>query len=154
MKRFLALLVALLLLPLPASADPEIVPGSNVNLVARDGRIPVTISNPDAEPIEVTVWAESTSFRLEVLESVTVLVPAASTAIADIPVKALANGPVQIRVWMEVDGVRIGEESIVDIAVNYDIELFLLVSLGMLMFALIMVGIFRTTLKLRRRPVE
>ncbi|MEK9578037.1 MAG: DUF6049 family protein [Aquiluna sp.] len=154
MKRLLALLIALFLLPLPASADPEIVPGSNVNLVARDGRIPVTISNPDTVPIEVTVWAESTSFRLEVLESVTVLVPAASTAIADIPVKALANGPVQIRVWMEVDGVRVGEETVVDIAVNYDIELFLLVSLGMLMFALIMVGIFRTTLKLRRRPVE
>jgi hypothetical protein len=153
-KRLLALLIALFLLPLPASADPEIVPGSNVNLVARDGRIPVTISNPDTVPIEVTVWAESTSFRLEVLESVTVLVPAASTAIADIPVKALANGPVQIRVWMEVDGVRVGEETVVDIAVNYDIELFLLVSLGMLMFALIMVGIFRTTLKLRRRPVE
>ncbi len=154
MRRLLALLLALLLLPLPASADPEIVPGSNVNLVARDGRIPITISNPDLEPIEVTVFAESTSFRLEVLESATVLVPASSTAIADIPVKAIANGPVQIRVWIEVDGTKIGEETIVDINVNYDIELFLLVSLGMLMFMLIMVGIFRTTLKLRRRPVE
>jgi len=153
-RRLLALLLALLLLPLPASADPEIVPGSNVNLVARDGRIPITISNPDLEPIEVTVFAESTSFRLEVLESATVLVPASSTAIADIPVKAIANGPVQIRVWIEVDGTKIGEETIVDINVNYDIELFLLVSLGMLMFMLIMVGIFRTTLKLRRRPVE
>jgi len=153
-RRLLALLLALLLLPLPASADPEIVPGSNVNLVARDGRIPITISNPDLEPIEVTVFAESTSFRLEVLESAKVLVPASSTAIADIPVKAIANGLVQIRVWIEVDGTKIGEETIVDINVNYDIELFLLVSLGMLMFMLIMVGIFRTTLKLRRRPVE
>lgn len=154
MRRLLALLVALLLLPLPASAEPEIVPGSSINLVARDARIPVTISNPDAEPIEVTVYAESTSFRLEVLESATLTVPPASTAIAELPVRAIANGPVLIRVWLEVDGERIGESTEVEINVNYDVELFILVSLGMLMFALIMVGIIRTTLKLRRRPVE
>ena len=154
MRKLLALLLAILLLPLPASADPEIVPGSNINLVARDGRIPVTISNPDPEPIRVTVFGESTSFRLEVLDSATVFVPASSTAIAELPVKALANGPVQIRVWVELDGQEIGEPTTVDISVNYDIELFILVSIGMVMFALILVGIFRTTLKLRRRPVE
>ena len=154
MRKLLALLIALLMLPLPASADPEIVPGSNINLVARDARIPITLSNPDPDPIEVTVYAESTSFRLEVLESSTVVVPSASTAIAELPVKALANGPVQIRVWIEVDGKQVGDYTTIDVSVNYDIELFILVSIGMLMFALILVGIFRTTLKLRRRPVE
>lgn len=154
MKRVLALLLALILLPLPASADPEIVPGSNINLVARDARIPVTIQNPDSEPVEVVVYAESTSFRLEVLDSATVLVPAASTAIAELPVKAIANGPVQIRVWIEVDGEAVGVSQTIDISVNYDVELFLLVSLGVLMFALVIIGIFRTTMKLRRRPSE
>lgn len=154
MRKLLAALLIFLLIPTPASAEPEIVPGSSINLVARDARIPVTISNPDLEPVEVTIYAESTSFRLEVLDSATVTVPASSTAIAEIPVKAIANGPVQIRVWLEVDGERLGDEMLVDISVNYDVELFILVSLGMLMFALIMVGIFRTTLKLRRREVE
>lgn len=154
MRRILALLLALILLPLPASADPEIVPGSNINLVARDARIPVTIQNPDSEPVEVIVYAESTSFRLEVLDSATVLVPATSTAIAELPVKAIANGPVQIRVWIEVDGEVVGDSQTIDISVNYDVELFLLVSLGVLMFALVIIGIFRTTMKLRRRPSE
>lgn len=154
MRRLVGLLLLLLLPALPASADPEIVPGSNINLVARDARIPVTISNPDADPVEVIVYAESTSFRLEVLDSTAVVVPSGSTAIAEIPVKAIANGPVQIRVWIEVDGQQVGESSLVEVSVNYDVELFILVSLGMLMFALIMVGIFRTTLKLRRREIE
>jgi P pilus assembly chaperone PapD len=71
----IALALLLLLIPLPASADPEVVPGSQINLVARDARIPITVNNPDLQPIEVTLKAESTSFRLEVLEDVTVLLP-------------------------------------------------------------------------------
>ena len=154
MKRLLAALLALLMVPLPASAEPEIVPGSNINLVARDARIPVTISNPDLEPITVTLVGESTSFRLEVLESAEVLVPAQSTQLAEIPVRAIANGPVEIRVWLEVDGERIGDETVLAVNVNYDVELFLLVSFAVAMFALMIVGVIRTTLKLRRRSVE
>lgn len=154
MKRLLAALLALLMVPLPASAEPEIVPGSNINLVARDARIPVTISNPDLEPITVTLVGESTSFRLEVLESAEVLVPAQSTQLAEIPVRAIANGPVEIRVWLEIDGERIGDETVLAVNVNYDVELFLLVSFAVAMFALMIVGVIRTTLKLRRRSVE
>ena len=154
MKRLLATLLALLMVPLPASAEPEIVPGSNINLVARDARIPVTISNPDLEPITVTLVGESTSFRLEVLESAEVLVPAQSTQLAEIPVRAIANGPVEIRVWLEIDGERIGDETVLAVNVNYDVELFLLVSFAVAMFALMIVGVIRTTLKLRRRSVE
>ena len=154
MRRLLAALLALLMVPLPASAEPEIVPGSNINLVARDARIPVTISNPDLEPVTVTLVGESTSFRLEVLESAEVLVPAQSTQLAEIPVRAIANGPVEIRVWLEVNGERIGDETVLAVNVNYDVELFLLVSFAVAMFALMIVGVIRTTLKLRRRSVE
>jgi hypothetical protein len=150
-KRFLATLAVLLLIPLPAAAEPEIVPGSSINLVARDARIPVTISNPDAEPVTVTLVAESTSFRLEVLETAEVLVPAGSTQLAEIPVRAIANGPVEIRVWLEIDGGQIGAESVIEVSVNYDVELFLLVSFAVAMFALMIVGVIRTTLRLRRR---
>ncbi|CAB4571698.1 unannotated protein [freshwater metagenome] len=152
--RKIALALLLVLIPLPASADPEVVPGSQINLVARDARIPITVSNPDLEPIEVVVVAESTSFRLEVLEQVTVLIPAQSTQIAEVPVRAIANGPVQLRVWLEVNGEKVSEEQLVSINVNYDVELFLLVTFGVVMFALVMVGVARTTIKLRRRSID
>lgn len=152
--RKLALALVFLLIPLPASADPAVVPGSQINLVARDARIPITVSNPALMPIEVVVRAESTSFRLEVLESVTVTIPAQSTEIAEVPVKAIANGPVQLRVWLEVNGERVSEEQLITINVNYDVELFLLVSFGVVMFALVIVGVARTALKLRRRSVD
>lgn len=153
MRRLIALISIFLLLPLPATAAPEIVPGSVINLVARDARIPITLSNPDSEPVDVVLKAESTSFRLEVAQQVEVTIPAQSTQLAELPVRALANGPVEIRVWLEVAGERVSEDQLISINVNYDVELFLIVSFGVAMFALVIVGIIRTTLKLRRRSI-
>lgn len=153
MRRFLALLLALVMLPMPASAaDVEIVPGSNINLVARDTRIPVTVKNNTDEAVTVVVKGVATSFRLEVLDSAEVLIPPQSSALAELPVTAIANGPVQIAVWIEEkSGERLGDDVIVDINVAYDVELFLLVSLAVAMFALIIVGVIRTAIKLGRR---
>ena len=154
MRRFLGGLALLLLVPMPASAEPEIVPGSSINLVARDARIPVTISNPDSEPVTVTLVAESMSFRLEILEEAEVLVAAGSTQLAEIPVRAIANGPVEIRVWIEIDGEQVGQASIISVNVNYDVELFLLVTFAVAMFALMIVGVIRTAVRLRRKNFE
>ncbi len=153
MRRFLALLLALVMLPMPASAaDVEIIPGSNINLVARDSRIPVTVKNNTDETVTVVVKGVATSFRLEVLDSAEVLIPPQSSALAELPVTAIANGPVQIAVWVEQkSGERLGEDVIVDINVAYDVELFLLVSLAVAMFALIIIGVIRTAIKLGRR---
>jgi len=146
-------LLALVLLPLPSFAqDAEIVPGSNINLVARDARIPVTVKNNTDEPITVLVKGKTTSFRIEVLEPAEVLIPPQSSAVAELPVRAIANGPVEIAVWVEqLSGERIGPDVIVQINVAYDVELFLLVSLAVAMFALLVVGVIRTTMKLSRR---
>jgi hypothetical protein len=155
-KRFLLGLLVLLMLPLPASGVEQIhiVPGSNVNLVARDGRIPITVQNPHDETVTVVVRGVSTSFRLEVLEAQELTIPARTSAVAELPVRAIANGPVQVRVWLEVEGKPIGDETLMDIQVNYDIELFLIVSLAVAMFGLIVVGVFRTVLKLARSRGE
>jgi len=153
-KRAVALVLAMLMLPLPASADVEIVPGSDVNLVARDANIPITVRNTSDQTLEVQVVGESTSFRLEVLEAAAVTIPAQSSQIAELPVRAIANGPVQIRVWLELDDVRVSEDTFIDVNVNYDVELFLLVSFAVAMFALMIVGVIRTTLRLRRRQSE
>ena len=154
MKRLLALLIAFALLPLPASADVEIVPGSDINLVARDANIPVTVRNITDGDIEVRIVGESTSFRLEILESAKVVIPAQSSQLAELPVRAIANGPVEIKVWLEVDGERASKDHVIAVNVNYDIELFLLVSFAVAMFTLMIVGVIRTTLKLRGRTGE
>ena len=155
MKRFLALLAALLLIPSAALAlEPSIVPGSNVNVVARDARIPVTVTNPTNQDLEVTVTAISNSFRLEILEPAVLVIPAQSSAVAELPIKAIANGQVQISVSLNMGDVQVGDSVLVDVNVNYDVELFLLVSFGVAMFALIVVGVFRTTSKLRKKSSE
>lgn len=130
------------------------MPGSNINVVARDARIPVTVSNPGDEDVEVTVTAVSNSFRLEVLETAVIVIPARSSAVAELPIKAIANGPVEITVSLSVAGVQVGDAVVVEVNVNYDIELFLLVTFGVAMFALIVVGVFRTTSRLRKTPIE
>ncbi|MGA1114044.1 MAG: hypothetical protein ACO3TI_03735, partial [Aquiluna sp.] len=72
----------------------------------------------------------------------------------ELPVRAIANGPVEIRVWLEVANEKVSEDTIIAVNVNYDVELFLLVSFAVAMFALMIVGIIRTTLRLRRRQSE
>ena len=155
MRQVWLLVLALLLIPNAAiAAEPSIVPGSNINVVARDARIPVTVTNPTDQDIEVTVIAASNSFRLEIIENATLIVPARSSAVAELPIKAIANGPLEISVWLSVEGNQIGDTVIVEVIVNYDIELFLLVSFGVAMFALIVIGVIRTTSKLRKQPRE
>jgi hypothetical protein len=154
-RRAWLLVLAILLIPNAAvAAEPSIVPGSNINVVARDARIPVTVTNPTDQDIEVTVMAASNSFRLEIVENATLIVPARSSAVAELPIRAIANGPLEISVWLSVEGNQIGDTVIVEVIVNYDIELFLLVSFGVAMFALIVIGVIRTTSKLRRQPRE
>lgn len=157
MKRLLALLLTMFALVSPAQAETSelyIVPGSEINLVARDGRIPVTIKNDSLETQTVTLNGASTTFRLEILSTTEVTIPAGSSQLAEIPVRAIANGPVELKVWLEQDGREIGKSELLQVNVNYDVELFLLVSFGFLMFAMIVVGIFRTVLKFRRRTSD
>lgn len=127
------------------------MPGSNINVVARDARIPVTVANPTENDVEVTVTAISNSFRLEVLEPAVLVIPAQSSAVAELPIKAIANGPVEISVSISVNDVQVGDVVVVEVNINYDIELFLLVTFGVAMFALIVVGVFRTTSRLRKK---
>lgn len=156
MKRLITALLLVLSVSTPALASEvvHIVPGSNINLVARDGRIPVTVQNPTSESVTVTVVGIATSFRLEFLEPQELVIPANTSAVAELPVRAIANGPVEVKVWVEQGGQRIGEEVALAVRVNYDVELFLLVSLGVAMFGLIVVGIIRTVVKLTRSRGE
>jgi hypothetical protein len=153
LKRLLTLLlVALSVLtgPLAFASDVYIVPGSEVNLVARDGRIPITIKNDSSESATIIVHGNSSSFRLEVLKDTELTIPAGSSQVAEVGVRAVANGPVELEIWLEQNGVEVGQREIIQVNVNYDVELFLLVSFAFAMFALILIGSYRTVRKLRR----
>ena len=154
MKRTLTLLlvaIAMVFGPLAQASDVYIVPGSEVNLVARDGRIPITVQNDGSESATVIVRGKSSSFRLEILKETEITIPAGSSQQAEVDVRAVANGPVELEIWLEQNGVEVGERELVQVNVNYDIELFLLVSFAFAMFALILIGSYRTVRKLRRR---
>ncbi len=154
MKRILTLVlaaIALIVGPAAFASDVYIVPGSEVNLVARDGRIPVTIKNDSSESATIIVHAKSSSFRLEVLKETELTIPAGSSQVAEVGVRAVANGPVELEVWLEENGVEVGKREVIQVNVNYDVELFLLVSFAFAMFGLILIGSYRTVRKLRRR---
>jgi hypothetical protein len=154
LKRTLTLLlvgIAMVFGPVAQASDVYIVPGSEVNLVARDGRIPITIQNDGSESATVIVHGESSSFRLEVLKEKEITIPAGSSQLAEIDVRAVANGPVELEIWLEQNGVEVGKRELVQVNVNYDVELFLLVSFAFAMFGLILIGSYRTVRKLRRR---
>jgi hypothetical protein len=73
-----------------------------------------------------------------------------SSQVAEVGVRAVANGPVELEIWLEENGVEVGKREIIQVNVNYDVELFLLVSFAFAMFGLILIGSYRTVRKLRR----
>jgi hypothetical protein len=153
LKRLLTFVLAALAVlagPAALASDVYIVPGSEVNLVARDGRIPVTIKNDSSESATIIVHGKSSTFRLEVLKETEITIPAGSSQVAEVGVRAVANGPVELEIWLEENGVEVGKREIIQVNVNYDVELFLLVSLAFAMFGLILIGSYRTVRKLRR----
>ncbi len=153
MKRLLTFVLAALAVlagPAALASDVYIVPGSEVNLVARDGRIPVTIKNDSSESATIIVHGKSSTFRLEVLKETEITIPGGSSQVAEVGVRAVANGPVELEIWLEENGVEIGKREIIQVNVNYDVELFLLVSFAFAMFGLILIGSYRTVRKLRR----
>jgi hypothetical protein len=153
LKRLLTFVLAALAVlagPAALASDVYIVPGSEVNLVARDGRIPVTIKNDSSESATIIVHGKSSTFRLEVLKETEITIPAGSSQVAEVGVRAVANGPVELEIWLEENGVEVGKREIIQVNVNYDIELFLLVSFAFAMFGLILIGSYRTVRKLRR----
>lgn len=153
MKRLLSLILAALAVlsgPSAFASEVYVVPGSEINLVARDGRIPVTIKNDSSESATIIVHAKASSFRLEVLKETEITIPAGSSQVAEVGVRALANGPVELEIWLEENGVEVGKREMIQVNVNYDVELFLLVSFAFAMFGLILIGSYRTVRKLRR----
>jgi hypothetical protein len=129
-----------------------IVPGSDINLLARTSNVPVQIKNAFDSDVRVFLYSKPTNPRIVVARVVEVEIPGGTSVTAKVPVEAVANGVVVLRVWLTTfSGVKIGKESLLQINVNADVELALLLSFGGGVLVLLSFGVARTVSKSRRK---
>ena len=154
LKKVSLLLVALIALA-PASAmandnyDIKIIKGSNINLVSQASRVPVLIQNNYDTDVRVLVHVSTSNLRVRLPETTSVVVAANSTVNAVIPVQAVANGDVELSVWLtSFSGVRLGPNTVVTMHVIGNAEAIGLGSLGLVVLILLVVGSLRM---IRRR---
>ena len=140
---------------LDANADsPEqirIVPGSSINLVSIDTNLPVAIVNETEQRMDLELGARSTNAKLEVPARTPITVSAQIAINAELPATAVANGQVEVLVWLnDSTGQRIyGPETLI-VNINRDVEGILLAVFIGLLSILLVAGIIRTSL--RGRP--
>jgi hypothetical protein len=130
----------------------HIVPGSIINLVSTESKVPVRIQNDFDSEVRVQVHMLPSNPRVLVPNAVEVVVPASSGINAQVPVKAIGNGKVFLIVWLTTfSGLRITENAHLQMNVNAGIETAMLVVFGVAVLALGTVGVLRTRSKLRRK---
>jgi len=132
-------------------AEIRIVPGSEINLVSIDSNLPVAIVNETDQRMDLELGARSTNTKLEVPARTAITVPAQSAINAELPATAVANGQVEVLVWLnDSTGQRIfGPETLI-VNINRDVEGILLAVFIGLLSILLVAGIVRTSL--RGRP--
>ena len=130
----------------------RIVPGSTINLVSSESKVPVRIQNDFDADIRVHVHMKPSNPRVSVPQAVEVVVPASSGINAQVPVKAIGNGKVFLIVWLTTfSGIRLGPNSNLQMNVNAGIETAMLIVFASLIATLGTVGVLRTRAKLRRK---
>ncbi|BDZ42050.1 hypothetical protein GCM10025865_13490 [Paraoerskovia sediminicola] len=88
----------------------HIVPGSDVNLIAAEGGLPVRVSNGLPQEATVRVVLDSDDPRLRVNDSPVTTVPADSEVIVEVPVTAVGSGNVSPSVHLEtLDGQELAD---------------------------------------------
>jgi hypothetical protein len=142
---------------LPASLPTDvpsvhIVPGSVINLVSSESKVPVRIKNDFDTEVRVQVHMLPSNPRVLVPNAVEVVVPAESGINAQVPVKAIGNGKVFLIVWLTTfSGLRLTDNAHLQMNVNAGIETAMLFGFGALVIGLGIVGVLRTRRKLRRK---
>lgn len=127
-----------------------IVPGSDINMVSRESKVPVSIQNDYDLPVRIRVHAKTTNSAMNVQEYVSLTIPANSRKDALLPVTALSSGSYTMRVWVTTfTDLRLGVTNEIHITANPNVELYLLVAFGLLIFILVIIGVLRMRSKRR-----
>lgn len=138
-----------------ADADPDgfptvaVVPGSTINLVSRESKVPVSLRNDFDAEVKVHVYLTPDSFRVIVPHGVEVIIPPLTTVNAQIPVRAIGNGDVTLEAIVTTfSGHQLGDPVQLKMTVNADVEGYILIFFTVTVAGLAVVGAIRT---IRRR---
>lgn len=133
--------------------DVQIVKGSNINLVSQDSRVPILLRNKYGTEVRVLIHVTTSNLRVRLPKVTSVTIPANSTVNATVPVQAVANGSVSLKVWLTTfSGLRIGEDMSISMNVLGNFELIAIGSLSILVAALFVVGTLRMLRRRRLKP--
>lgn len=159
-----ALSLAGALIPTAANAaEPElppgyptvaIVPGSTINLVAHESKIPLSIRNDFDSEVRVHAYVIPESFSVLVPHGIEVKIPPKTTVTAQIPVIAVSNGDVDLKAYLTTfSGKRFNQSVELHMTVNADIETSVIIAFGASVATLLGLGVVRT-IRRRRNPAE
>jgi hypothetical protein len=132
--------------------DIRILPGSVIHLVSQTSKLPISIENN--YPVEVRVQVHVAASNLDALipAVVEVTVPANTTYVAQVPVKAIADGEVMLHSWLTTfSGLPLGGQVDQKLVINAELENSALGGFAVLVIGLGIVGVVRTRAKRRRK---
>ena len=125
-------------------AQVFIVTGSDINMVSRESKVPVSVQNNYERAFRIRVHARSTNAQLNVQDYVSLTVPANSRKDALIPISVISNGEFKVKVWVTTfTDIRIGKTTDLNLTANPDIELYILFAFGALIVVLVGLGASR-----------
>jgi Family of unknown function (DUF6049) len=125
-------------------AQVYIVAGSDINMVSRESKVPVSVQNNYDRPIRVRVHAISQDPAVNVQEYVSVRIPANSRKDALLPISVISSGEFKIKVWVTTfTDIRLGKSKEIKLTANPDIELAILFGFGTLIAGLLAMGSYR-----------
>jgi len=130
----------------------RILTGSKINLVSHESKLPIAISNDFDTEVRVIVNVRPNTLQVVMPSAVEITIPAQTTVNAKIPITATSDGDVIIDAWLTTfSGLKFGRVVKLQVAVNEDVELYLILSFGSLVGFLIVIGVIRT---MRRKTIE
>jgi hypothetical protein len=133
-----------------------IAQGSQINLVAENGNLPITVSNALDHPVTVYVSVRPQRAILNVMKNnVALTIEANSQSRAYIPVQSVANGQVSLGVSLaSATGVQVSLPAVVEVNVQADWEKLATGVIAGLLVAIFGFGIWRNIVKRRRARRE
>jgi len=133
--------------PVQAALPPAqvfVVTGSNINIVSRESKVPVSIQNNYDRQVKIRVHASAPDPAVTVQNYVSLTIPANSRKDALIPISILSGGDYKLNVWVTTfNDIRVGETVEMNLTVNPDVEVFVIIVFGALIAVLLVLGVVR-----------
>ena len=157
MKRIIAVVATCLALlganPAAASDTYEIniVNASDINMVAKESRLPIIIRNDYDTAAKVLVHVSANNAKVTLPEATAVDVPGFSTYTAKVPITAISSGDVELDVWLtSTTGIRLTQNVKLNMHINSNLEVVVIGGFAGFVVLLGISGVVRTLRKKSR----